>query len=142
MAITQAMCTSFKRELLQGIHRFGAADGHDFKVALYSGAANLGAATTVYTTSGEISGAGYAAGGKSLSRVDPSTAGGTAYTDFADISWDGASFTARGALIYNASDGNRAVAVLDFGADKTVSSGTFTIQFPAADSANAILRIG
>lgn len=142
MAVTQAMCTSFKRELLQGIHSFNAVGGHDFKIALYGGAATLGAATTAYTTSGEITGTGYSAGGKSLSRVDPAMANGTAYTDFADVSWAGASFTARGALIYNASDGNRAVAVLDFGADKTVSAGTFTIEFPVADSANAIIRIG
>jgi hypothetical protein len=141
MAIVQALCTSFKRELLQGIHDFSQSGGDDFKIALYTSAATLGPATATYTTVGEVSGAGYAAGGKSLARLGPSSDGTTALIDFADLSWTDASFTARGALIYNATEGNRAVAVLDFGVDKTVSSGTFTIQFPAADAANAIIRI-
>ena len=141
MAIVQALCTSFKRELLQGIHDFSQTGGDDFKIALYTSVATLGPATATYTTAGEVSGTGYAAGGKSLTREAPSSDGTTALTDFADLSWIDASFTARGALIYNATEGNRAVAVLDFGADKTVSSGTFTIQFPAADAANAIIRI-
>lgn len=141
MAITQAMCTSFKVELMQGRHDFSAAGGDSFKIALYTSAATLGADSTVYSASGEVSGAGYTAGGNALTRVDPASAGTTALADFADTSWPGASFTARGALIYNVSDADRAVCVLDFGSDKTVSDGTFTIQFPAADAANAIIRI-
>lgn len=141
MAITQAMCTSFKVELLQGTHDFDQTGGDDFKIALYTSAATLGADTTSYTTTNEVTGTGYTAGGNTLSRTDPTSSGTTAFTDFADTSWSGASFTARGALIYNGSDGNRAVCVLDFGSDKTVSDGTFTIQFPAPDPTNAIIRI-
>lgn len=141
MAITQAMCTSFKLELMQGMHNFNATGGDTFKIALYTSAATLGPSTTAYTTSNEVTGAGYTAGGNTLTRVDPASAGTTAFTDFADTSWSNASFTARGALIYNASDSNRAVCVLDFGSDKTVSDGTFTIQFPTPDAANAIIRI-
>jgi hypothetical protein len=142
MAISQAMCTSFKVELMQGIHNFNLSGGDNFKIALYSSGATLGAGTTAYSASDEITGTGYDAGGKSLTRVDPTSASGTAFADFADISWPGASFTTRGALIYNATDGNRAVCVLDFGSEKTVSDGTFTIQFPAADAGSAIIRIG
>ncbi|GIK95800.1 MAG: hypothetical protein BroJett029_00090 [Alphaproteobacteria bacterium] len=141
MAITQAMCTSFKVELMQGTHNFNASGGDVFKIALYTSAATLGAGTTAYTSSNEVVGAGYTAGGNTLTRVDPTSSGTTAFIDFADTSWTGASFTARGALIYNATDGNRAVCVLDFGSDKTVSDGTFTIQFPTPDAANAIVRI-
>ncbi len=141
MAITQAMCTSFKVELMQGTHNFNASGGDVFKIALYTSAATLGAGTTAYTSSNELAGAGYTAGGNTLTRVDPTSSGTTAFIDFADTSWTGASFTARGALIYNATDGNRAVCVLDFGSDKTVSDGTFTIQFPTPDAANAIVRI-
>lgn len=141
MPITQALCTSFKAELLQGVHDFRLAGGDDFKVALYESSAVLNAATTAYAATGETSGPGYAAGGKSLTRVDPATDGTTAFADFADVSWPDASFSARGALIYNATAGNRAVAVLDFGEDKRVSSGSFTIQFPTADADNAIIRI-
>jgi hypothetical protein len=142
MAITQAMCTSFKVELMRGIHNFSASGGDSFKIALYTSAATLGAGSTAYSAANEVSGTGYTSGGNALTRVDPASAGTTALADFADTSWAGASFTARGALIYNASDANRAVCVLDFGSDKTVSDGTFTIQFPAADAANAIIRIG
>ncbi len=141
MAITQAMCTSFKVELMQGVHNFNLSGGDVFKIALYSSTATMGADTTAYTASDEVTGTGYDAGGKPLTPIDPTSGSGTAFADFADISWPGASFTARGALIYNASDGDRAVCVLDFGSDKTVSDGTFTIQFPAADAANAIIRI-
>lgn len=141
MAITQAMPTSFKKELMQALHNFNLSGGDDFKIALYTSAATLSAATTAYTTTGEVTGTGYVAGGNSLTRVDPAISGTTAYTDFADTSWLSASFTARGALIYNSSKSNRAVAVLDFGEDKTVSSGTFTVQFPTADPSNAIIRI-
>ena len=141
MAITQAMCTSFKQELLEAVHNFKNSGGDTFKIALYTSSASLGAGTTAYTTSNEVSGTGYTAGGNTLTRVDPSSSGTTAITDFADSTWSSATITARGALIYNDTDSDKAVAVLDFGADKISSGGDFTIQFPAADSSNAIIRI-
>jgi hypothetical protein len=141
MAITQAMCTSFKQELLEAVHNFKNSGGDTFKIALYTSSASLGASTTAYSTSNEISGTGYTAGGNTLTRVDPSSSGTTAITDFADTTWSSSTITARGALIYNNSDSNKAVAVLDFGADKISSGGDFTIQFPAADASNAIIRI-
>tara|TARA_R110000737_G_C14390737_1_gene452260 strand:+ start:63 stop:497 length:435 start_codon:yes stop_codon:yes gene_type:complete len=143
MAITQAMCTSFKKELLEAKHNFLLTGGNTFKIALFTSSASLGASTTVYASIGmdEITGTGYTAGGNTLTRVDPSSSGTTGLTDFADTSWGTeATFTARGALIYNAA-GNRAVLVLDFGADKTVTASTFTIAFPATDGNNAIIRI-
>lgn len=141
MAITQAMCTSFKQELLEAVHNFKNSGGDTFKIALYTSSASLGASTTAYSTSNEVSGTGYTAGGNTLTRVDPSSSGTTAITDFADTTWSSSTITARGALIYNNSDSNKAVAVLDFGADKISSGGDFTIQFPAADASNAIIRI-
>lgn len=147
MATTTAMPTSFKKELLQAVHDFTPSTGDDFKVALIksSPSGTYGAATTNYSdltgNSDEVSGTGYTAGGKALTSVTPTTSGTTAYTDFADVSWTSASFTASGAIIYNSSQSNKAVAVLSFGGDKTVSSGTFTIQFPTADSTNAVIRI-
>ena len=141
MAITQAMCTSFKKELLEAIHNFKNSGGDTFKIALYTSSASLDASTTAYSTSNEISGTGYTAGGNTLTRVDPSSSGTTGFTDFSDTTWSSASITARGALIYNDSDSDKAVAVLDFGADKTASGGDFTITFPAADASNAIIRI-
>src|SRR5690554_1898213 len=141
MAITQAMPTSFKQEILVGTHNFTTSTGDTFKIALYTSSATLGAGTTAYSATNEVSGTGYVAGGNTLTSVTPTTSGTTALVDFADTSWSNASFTARGALIYNSSKSNRAVAVLDFGEDKTVSAGTFTIQFPAADASNAIIRI-
>ena len=141
MAITQAMPTSFKQEILVGTHNFTTSTGDTFKIALYTSSATLGAGTTAYSATNEVSGTGYTAGGNTLTTVTPTTSGTTALVDFADTSWSNASFTARGALIYNSSKSNKAVAVLDFGGDKTVSAGTFTIQFPAADSSNAIIRI-
>ena len=141
MAISQAMCTSFKKELLEAVHNFKNSGGDTFKIALYTSSASLGAATTAYSTTNEISGTGYTAGGNTLTRVDPSSSGTTGFTDFADTTWSSATITARGALIYNSSDSNKAVAVLDFGADKSSTSGDFTIQFPAADASNAIIRI-
>lgn len=140
MAITQALTNSFKRELMLGLHDF-TNGGNVFKIALFTSAANLSAATTVYTTSGETSGTGYTAGGMTLTNVTPVLSGGTAIVDFNDVMWTGASFTSRGALIYNSTNGNRAVAVLDFGADKIVTTGDFTIIFPTPDASNAILRI-
>ncbi len=155
MAITTAMCTSFKSELLQGIHNFHngsggettttTGTGNTFKIALYTSSATLSASTTAYATTNEVSGTGYSAGGNTLTNVDPTTSGTTALTDFADTTWSSASITARGALIYNSSttagSANRAVCALDFGADKTSTSGDFVIQFPAADASNAIIRI-
>ena len=155
MAITTAMATSFKSELLQGIHNFHngsgggttttTGTGNTFKIALFTSSATMSASTTAYATTNEVSGTGYTAGGNTLTNVDPTTSGTTALTDFADTTWSSASITARGALIYNSSTtagtANRAVAVLDFGADKTSTSGDFTIQFPAADASNAIIRI-
>jgi hypothetical protein len=142
MAISQAVCTSFKQELLVGTHNFTASSGDTFKIALYTSSASLGASTTAFTTSNEVSDSGsYSSGGGTLTSVTPTTSGTTAICDFADISFTSATITARGALIYNSSQSNKAVAVLDFGGDKTSTSGTFTIQFPAADASNAILRL-
>ncbi len=142
MAISQAMCTSFKKELLEGVHNFKNSGGSTFNLALYTSSASLGASTTAYTTSNEVSGTNYTAKGASLTRVDPSTSGTTALTDFADLTFSTATVTARGALIFNDSaSGDPAVAVLDFGGDKTSTAGDFTIQFPTADASNAIIRI-
>lgn len=148
MAITQAMATSFKVEILTAYHNFGttvtrAGTGADtFKIALYTSAATLGATTTTYSTTNEVSGTGYTAGGNTLtiSQVPTSTST-TAWLDFADSTWSSATITANGALIYNSTQGNRAVAVLAFGGDKTSTAGDFTIIFPTADSTNAIIRI-
>ena len=149
MAITSAVCTSFKVELLEAKHNFTASSGDTFKIALFDSDASLGASTTDYSTSEEISntsGSAYSAGGKALTSVTPTSSGTTALCDFSDISWTSASFTARGCMIYNTTTGSGSsttdsVCVIDFGGDKTVSSGTFTIQFPTADASNAILRI-
>lgn len=138
MPITQAMCTSFKAELLDGIHDLNT---DTIRIALYTSAATLDATTTVYSASNESSGAGYTAGGNTLTGAAISTSGTTAIVDFADTSWTSATITARGALIYNSSKANRAIAVLDFGSDRSSSAGTFTIQFPTPDASNAILRI-
>ena len=149
MAIAQAMCTSFKQELMLGTHNF-ATNGNAFKLALYaeggggksSTTATLGAATTAYTTTGEVANSGsYTAGGGTLTKVAPPTSGTTALTDFADISFTTATITAMGALIYNDTNSDKAVAVLDFSSNKTSTSGTFTVQFPTADASNAIIRI-
>ena len=142
MAITQAMCTSFKQELLEAVHNFKNSVGSTFNLALYTSSASLGASTTAYTTSNEVSGTNYTAKGASLTRVDPSTSGTTALTDFADLTFSNATVTARGAMIFNDSaSGDPAVCILDFGGDKTSTAGDFTIQFPTADASNAIIRI-
>jgi len=142
MAITQAMCTSFKQELLTATHDFTLSTGSTFKIALYTSAATLDATTTAYTASNEASGTGYTATGNTLTNVTPTTSGTTALTDFADTTWSTATITARGALIYNdTAAGDPAVVVLDFGSDKTSTAGDFTIQFPTADASNAIIRI-
>ena len=142
MAITQAVCTSFKQEILVETHDFTATTGDTFKIALYSSSATLGASTTAYSATNEVSNSGtYTAGGGNLTNVTPTTSGTTALTDFADISFTSATITARAALVYNSSESNKAVCILDFGGDKTATSGTFTIQVPAADASNAILRL-
>tara|TARA_R110002153_G_scaffold170759_1_gene323597 strand:- start:255 stop:686 length:432 start_codon:yes stop_codon:yes gene_type:complete len=142
MSITQAVCTSFKQELLVGTHNFTATSGDTFKIALYTSDATLNATTTAFSTTNEVSNSGtYSSGGGTLTSVTPTTSGTTALCDFADISFTSATITARGALIYNSDDSNKAVAILDFGGDKTSTSGTFTIQFPTADASNAILRL-
>lgn len=140
MAISQSMVTSFKVEILNGVHNFSS---QTFKIALYTSSATLDANTTAYTASGEVaSGGGYTTGGEDLSvTTTPTSSGTTAYIDFADVTWSSATITARGALIYNSNAANAAVAVLDFGSDKTSTSGDFTIQFPAATSSTAIIRI-
>ena len=137
------MCTSFKKELLEGVHNFKSSGGNTFKLALYTNSASFNAATTAYTTSNEVSASGtYSAGGGTLTNVNPTTSGTTAFTDFADLSFTSATITARGALIYNdTASGDPSVVVLDFGSDKTSTSGTFTIVFPTADASNAIIRI-
>ena len=137
------MCTSFKKELLEGVHNFKSSGGNTFKLALYTNSASFNAATTAYTTSNEVSASGtYSAGGGTLTNVNPTTSGTTAFTDFADLSFTSATITARGALIYNdTASGDPSVVVLDFGSDKSSTSGTFTIVFPTADASNAIIRI-
>ena len=138
MAIAQAMCSSFKQQILLGEHDL---DTDTFKIALYTSAATLSAATTVYSTSDEVVGTGYTAGGNTLTGATVSLSGTTAFVDFSDSSWTTATITARGALIYNSSKSNKAVAVLDFGSDKISTGGTFTVQFPVNDASSAIVRI-
>ncbi len=141
MAITQAMCTSFKTELLTGTHNFTASTGDTFKLALYTSSASLDSTTTAYTATGEASGTNYTAGGANLTNITPTASGTTAFTDFNDLPFSNVTITARGALIYNSSKSNKAVCVLDFGSDKSASAGTFTIVFPSATSSTAIIRI-
>lgn len=146
MPITQAMCTSFKQQLLEAVHDFRLTGGDTFKIALFTSSATLDATTTAYSSSNEVAnGNGYSTGGNTLTRVDPATSSTTAYTDFADTTWSASTITARGALIYNTTPThtytNPSVIVLDFGSDKSSTSGDFTIQFPAADASNAIIRI-
>jgi len=144
MAIASAICNSFKQEILVGTHNFTASSGNAFKIALYTSSASMGASTTAYSSSNEISnssGSAYSAGGKTITSVTPVLDGSTAVCDFADVSWTSASFTANGCLIYNDTQSDKAVCVVAFGGDKTVSSGTFTIQFPAAAASTAIVRI-
>ena len=155
MAHTQAVATSFKSELLQGIHNFHngsgggttttTGTGNTFKIAHYTSSSTMSASTTAYSSTNEVSGTNYSPGGNTLTNGDPSTSGTTALTDFADSTWSDATITANGALIYNSSttagSANRAVVVLAFGGDKTSTAGDFTITFPAADASNAIIRI-
>jgi hypothetical protein len=150
MAISSCLTNTFKEELLGGYHSFNASGdtpaGSAFKIALFTNSASLGTTTTAYAASNEVSGTGYSAGGEALTNTGVAKSTVTSYTDFSDVSWTSSSFTARGCLIYNSSSisgltSNAAVAVIDFGGDKTVSSGTFTIQFPTNDSSDAIIRI-
>ena len=142
MAITTALCTSFKQELMEAVHNFKNSGGNTFNLALYTSSASLGAGTTAYTTSNEVSGTNYTAKGAALTRVDPTTSGTTAFTDFADLTFSNATVTARGCLIFNdTASGDPSVCALDFGGDKTSTAGDFTIQFPTADASNAIIRI-
>jgi hypothetical protein len=135
------MCTSFKKELLDGIHDFRTT-GDSFKMALYTDSASLTAATTAYTVTGETSGTGYVAGGQALTNVNPTSSGTTGFTDFDDETWTTSTITARGALVYNDTEaGDPSVIVLDFGTDKSSTAGDFTVQFPTADATNAIIRI-
>jgi len=145
MAISSAICNSFKVEILKAVHNFTASSGNTFNLALYTSSASLGAGTTAYSSSNEISntsGSAYSAKGKALTSVTPVLDSSTAVCDFSDVSWTSASFTANGCLIFNDSaSGDPAVCAVAFGSDKTVSNGTFTVQFPAADASNAIVRI-
>jgi hypothetical protein len=150
MAIAQAMCTAFKSEVLQATHNFKASGGNSFKIALYaeggggksSTTATLGASTTVFTTTGEVASSGtYVTGGLALTNIDPTTGGTTGFTDFSDKSFTTATITAMGAMIYNDTNSDKAVCILDFSSNKTSTAGTFTITFPAAAASTAIIRI-
>jgi len=148
MAITTAMCSSFKEDLLKAQHDFTATTGHQFKIALFTSSASLDATTTDYSTSNEVVGAGYTAGGEDLAKANQSVtlSGTTAFVDFGDVTWTSATITANGALIYNTETGGGsgttdAVAVLAFGGDKTSTNGDFVVQFPSATSSTAIIRI-
>ena len=135
------MCTSFKSQLMSALHDFDNPGGNTFKIALYTSSATLGASTTAYSTSNEITGTGYSAGGNTLTSVSPTTSGTTAYVDFADTTWSSSTITANGALIYNANSSNAAVVTLAFGSDKSTSNGDFVIVFPTANATDAIIRI-
>ena len=144
MAITSAICNSFKQEILVGTHNFTASTGDTFKIALFTSSATLGASTTAYSSTNEITndaGSAYTAGGENLTSVTPVLDSSTAVCDFSDVSWTSATFTANGALIYNSSQSNKAVCAIAFGGDKTATNGTFTVQFPTADASNAIIRL-
>lgn len=141
MAITSTLCTSFKKELGEALHDFTAGSGHVFKLALYTSAATLDATTTAYSATNEIVGTGYTAGGSALTNVTPTTSGTTAIYDFQDVTWPNSTITAAGALIYNSTNGNRAVCAIDFGGEKTSVSSTFAVIFPTPDATNAIIRI-
>lgn len=141
MTISTALCTSFKAEVMRGLHDFTSGTGNTFKIALYSDAATLDESTTVYSSANEISASGYVAGGATLTSVTPTTSGTTGFTDFDNVTWASTTITASGALIYNSTNGNRAVCVLSFGSPQTSTPLGFTVIFPAADAANAIVRI-
>lgn len=140
MAITTSMGTNFKSELMQAVHNFLLSGGDTFKIALYTSTATLSAATATYSATNEVSGTGYTAAGNTLTRIDPTTSGTTAFTDFADSAWSTSTITARGAGIHNTTD-TKWVSAHDFAADKTSTAGTFTAVFPTPDATNAILRL-
>tara|TARA_R100001594_G_scaffold70069_1_gene104389 strand:- start:320 stop:748 length:429 start_codon:yes stop_codon:yes gene_type:complete len=141
MAITSAIATSFKQELLVGTHNFTNSSGNSFKLALYTSSATLGAGTTAYVTTGQATGTNYTAGGSALTNVTPTTSSTTAFCDFADLTFSNATVTARGCLIYNDTNSDKAVCAIDFGGDKTSTAGDFTVVFPTADASNAIIRL-
>ena len=141
MAITSAICTSFKQELLVGTHNFTNSSGNTFKLALYASSATLGASTTAFSTTNEVSGTNYTSGGNALTNVTPTTSGTTAIVDFSDLTFGTATVTARGCLIYNDTQANKAVAAIDFGGDKTSTAGNFTIVFPSPTATGAIIRL-
>ncbi len=141
MAISTAMTTSFKSELMSALHDFDNPGGNTFKIALYTSSATLGASSTAYSATNEVTGTGYSAGGNTLTSVSPTTSGTTAYVDFADTTWSNSTITANGALIYNANSSNAAVVTLAFGSDKSSSNGDFVIVFPTANATDAIIRI-
>tara|TARA_R110000824_G_scaffold256616_2_gene445612 strand:- start:131 stop:559 length:429 start_codon:yes stop_codon:yes gene_type:complete len=141
MAITSTLTTSFKKELLEATHNFSASGGNSFKLALFTSSASLGATTTAYSTSNEASGTNYTAGGSALTNIAPTSSGTTGFTDFSDLTFSNATVTARGCLIYNDTNSDKAVASIDFGGDKTSTAGDFTIVFPAAAADTAIIRI-
>ena len=141
MAITSAIATRFKRELLVGTHNFTASSGNSFKLALYTSSATLGAGTTAYVTTGQATGTNYTAGGATLTSVTPSTSGTTAVCDFADLTFGTATVTARGCLIYNDTQSDKAVCSIDFGGDKTSTAGDFTVVFPSPTATGAIIRL-
>ena len=141
MAISSTLTTSFKKELLEAVHNFKNSGGDTFKLALYTSSATMGAATTAYATTNQVTGTNYTAGGGTLTRVDPTSSGTTGFTDFSDLTFGTATVTARGCLIYNSTDSNKSVATIDFGGDKTSTAGDFTIVFPAAAASTAIIRI-
>jgi len=141
LPISTAMCTSFKSQLMSGLHDFDNPGGNTFKIALYTSSATLGASTTAYSATNEITGTGYTAGGNTLTSVSPTTSGTTAFVDFADTTWSASTITANGALIYNSNSSNAAVVVLAFGSDKSSSNGDFVIVFPTANATDAIIRI-
>ena len=142
MAITQAMATSFKKELLEAKHNFLASGGNSFKLALYTSSATMSASTTAYVTTNQATGTNYTAGGSALTNINPTSSGTTGFTDFADLTFGTATITARGCMIYNdTASGDPTVAVFDFGGDKTSTAGSFTISFPTANASAAVIRI-
>ena len=141
MAITSTLTTSFKKELLEATHNFSASGGNSFKLALYTSSATLGATTTAFTTTGQASGTNYSSGGSALTNIAPLTSGTVGFTDFSDLTFGTATITARGCMIYNDTNGDKSVATIDFGGDKTSTAGDFTIVFPAAAASTAIIRI-
>ena len=141
MAITSAVCSSFKQEVLVGTHNLTASSGNSFKLALYTSSATLGAATTAFTTTGQVSGTNYTSGGNALTNITPVLSGTTAVCDFADLSFGTATVSARGCMIYNDTNSDKAVCAIDFGADKTSTAGDFTIVFPSPTATGAIIRL-